>query len=85
MFGLIDHSALKDYLCTFIYNEGKGKKGGSNVASILHYYIINCIVSTRWSPGVIPKLSNTLIINLDNCYSQNKNNIVLRLANILVE
>ena len=47
--------------------------------------VINYIVPTGWSPGINADLDDHLVINLDNCPSQNKNNSVLRLANLLVE
>jgi hypothetical protein len=60
--------------------EGGGRKGGNNVASLLHKEFM----SQGWldrSKGPRAELS----IIVDNCAGQNKNKMVLRYALILVE
>jgi hypothetical protein len=62
------------------YHEGLGKKGGNNVASM----IMHVLESLNLLKGV-GQVGKELNIIMDNCGGQNKNNHVLRLANLLVE
>ncbi len=57
-----------------VYQEGIGKKGANNVASL--------IVKTFWRLNLLHKdsVGDKLNIIFDNCSKQNKNNTVLKLA-----
>ena len=61
-----------------VYDEGQGNKGGSNVASILIKELQEKNLLRDDEPG------KEITIIMDNCYVQNKNNLVLRLALFLV-
>ena len=75
--GIVD--CVDDTLTAHVYHEGEGKKGGSNVASL--------IMKTLNLLGYISETSNDDELNIifDNCPGQNKNNMVLRLVPYLVE
>jgi hypothetical protein len=77
--GIVDCSVLGGDLHIYPYHEGLGKKGGNNVAST----IMDCLQSL----GMLREneIGKELNIIMDNCGGQNKNNHVLRLANLLVE
>ena len=81
-FGVANVGLPRHKLNAYIYLEGEGKKGGNNVASLLHKEF----TSQGWldldrSQGPRAELS----IIVDNCAGQNKNKMVLRYALILVE
>jgi hypothetical protein len=81
MFGMADVLAEKDHLYAHVYHEGKGKKGGNNVASLI-------LKTLRLLGPLIPDGGvsiKELNIVFDNCSGQNKNNHVLRLVPFLVE
>ena len=78
IFGIVDFSVKGGKLTAFVYHEGEGKKGGDNVASLL----LKEWKEQNWlrdTPG------KEMVILMDNCGGQNKNNHVLRLALYLVE
>ena len=79
IFGIVDCGVEGGQLDAFVYTEGKGLKGGNNVASLLMIYL----KKKGWLDEYhyAPELN----ILLDNCSGQNKNNMVLRLAGLLVE
>ena len=57
-----------------VYHEGIGKKGGTNVASLLVHTLRQMNVLLENDPAA------ELNIFMDNCSGQNKNNSVLKLA-----
>jgi hypothetical protein len=59
--------------------EFTGKKGRNNVASLLMQDLHEKFWLQKGSPG------NSLMIAMDNCGGQNKNNVVLLLAPYLVK
>ena len=68
------------YLNAFVFHEGKGKKGGNTISSLLYKHLKDA--------GLIDKTKGTckeLTIIMDNCGGQNKNRMVLCLALLLVE
>jgi hypothetical protein len=79
-FRVVDH--LHDYgnrtigkhMHCHVYHEGIGKKGGTNVASL--------IVKTLRDMNILRKGNPVGELNIifDNCRGQNKNNTVLKLA-----
>ena len=79
IFGIVDASVKGGALDAYVYHEGQGAKGGNNVASMLMLYLKRRGWLKRDEPG------KELTIIMDNCVGQNKNNMVLRLANLLVE
>jgi hypothetical protein len=79
IFGIVDTNEEEDKLTTYCYDEGVGKKGGNNVASLLMKHL-------RDTVGLLhDKPMKELNIIMDNCAGQNKNKMVLRLAAFLVE
>lgn len=84
VFGIVDHSPETDYLCGFLYHEGEGKKGANNAASLIKWFLFHHIIPSNFLPGAHP-LTNSITWVCDNCAGQNKNNVVPRLANMLVE
>ena len=79
VFGIVDCSIFGGKLSAHVYHEGVGKKGGNNVASMLVKEF------KRLSIMQENKTGKELTIIMDNCAGQNKNRMVLRLANYLVE
>ena len=79
VFGIVDCSIFGGSLGAHVYDEGQGKKGGNNVASLLIKEIREKNLLRDDEPG------KEITIIMDNCSGQNKNNMVLRLALFLVE
>ncbi len=61
-------------MCCHVYHEGVGKKGGTNVTSL--------IVKTLRKMQLLrdDEVGGELNIIFDNCSGQNKNNTVLKLG-----
>ena len=79
-FGLVDHST--GILSAFCYTEGQGKKGGNNVSSLIFKKLKDDgILDLARTQG--PGAEFNLIF--DNCAGQNKNRMVLRFAQYLVD
>jgi hypothetical protein len=79
--GVVDASDEHDRLYCHIYQEGDGKKGGNNVASLLMKTL---------GAGILNILDDNtkgkeLNVVFDNCPGQNKNHHVLWLVPYLVE
>ena len=78
--GIVDHAHVYDdgrvteHMHCHVYQEGVGKKGASNVASL--------IVNTLFALNLLreEEVGGELNIIFDNCSGQNKNNTVLKLA-----
>jgi hypothetical protein len=71
-FGIANIGMEKALLTAYIYHEGEGKKGGNNVASLIHQYLdeqgwINQRKLARKELNIV----------MDNCGGQNKNKFVL--------
>ena len=79
-FGVVDPTD-NDKLHAFVYDEGDGKKGGNNVASLL----LKLLQLPEIDLLEKEEAGGELNFILDNCSGQNKNRMVLRLANLLVE
>ena len=79
VFGVVDCSVEHGILSAHVYDKGKGKKGGDNVASLLMKEL-KCKNLLRDD-----ECGGELTIIMDNCAGQNKNNMVLRLSAYLVE
>jgi hypothetical protein len=79
-FGLANVGRDKAMLTAYIYHEGEGKKGGNNVASLIHRYLDEQGYIRR---GQGPR--KELNIVMDNCGGQNNHKYVLRLAPLFVE
>ena len=79
VFGLVDCSEPGGTLSAHVYDEGVGKKGGNNVASLIMKELGEKGLLNHDKPGF------QLTIIMDNCSGQNKNNFVLRLAVFLVD
>eukprot|EP00536_Pseudo-nitzschia_multiseries_P006898 jgi/Psemu1/16408/gm1.16408_g len=77
--GIVDCSLEGGSLDAFAYHEGNGGKGGDNVASM----IVMLLKHKGWMKE--NEVGGELTVLMDNCGGQNKNNHVLRLANLLVE
>eukprot|EP00536_Pseudo-nitzschia_multiseries_P019136 jgi/Psemu1/59156/gm1.59156_g len=77
--GIVDCSLEGGSLDAFAYHEGIGGKGGDNVASM----IVILLKHKGWMKE--NEVGGELTVLMDNCGGQNKNNHVLRLANLLVE
>jgi hypothetical protein len=76
------YSTENDKLHAFVYDEGDGgKKGGGNVASL----ILKLLRLPEIDLMEKEEAGGELNFILDNCSGQNKNRMVLRLANLLVE
>ena len=68
----------------YVYHEGQGTKGGDNVASM----VILFLKQQGWLQDVIEGeeiAGRELTVIMDNCPGQNKNNTVIRIANLLVQ
>ena len=79
IFGIVDTNDVSDKLTTYCYDEGVGRKGGNNVASLLMKHLRDSYGLSSQHP------MKELNIVMDNCAGQNKNKMVLRLAAYLVE
>ena len=79
IFGIVDCSIKGGKLDCFVYHKGQGGKGGNNVASMFMLYLKRKGWLKNDGPG------KQLTVIMDSCASQNKNSMVLRLANLLVE
>jgi len=66
VFGIVDCSIFGGSLGAHVYNEGKGKKGGNNVASLLMKELTIKGLLKYESTG------KELTIIMDNCSGQNK-------------
>ena len=75
-FGVVD--VTTDTMYAHLYEEGKGGKGGNNVASLLFKTLKKMDILKE-------ETGKELNIVMDNCGGQNKNRMVLRLAPFLVE
>ena len=73
LFSVRDDGAGIQY--NFLYDEGDGGKGGNYVASMLTLFLLD--LSTQFK-------ARRILLNADNCCSQNKNNIVLWVLDLLV-
>ena len=79
-FGLVNHST--EILTAYVYPEGVGKKGGNNVASLIFKYLKdNGILNLAETKGTGKRLS----LIFDNCAGQNKNRMVMRFGQYLVD
>ena len=79
VFGIVDCSIFGGKLSVHVYDEGVGKKGGNNVASMLVKELKRLNIMQDNQTG------KELTFVMDNCAGQNKNRMVLRLATYLVE
>ena len=79
VFGIVDCSVFGGKLSAHVYDEGVAKKGGNNIASMLINEFKRLNIMREHETG------KELTIVMDNCSGQNKNRMVLRLANYLVE
>ena len=79
VFGIVNAGKNSGYLDAYLYHEGEGRKGGNNVASLLIKYL----VQRKWLRE--DSVGKELNLICDNCGGQNKNNMVIRLAPLLVE
>ena len=73
LFSIRDDGAGIQY--NFLYDEADGGKGGNYVASMLTLFLLD--LSQQFS-------ARRILLNADNCCSQNKNNIVLWVLELLV-
>jgi hypothetical protein len=83
LFGVVEEFTKENQKTTLhanIYSEQDGKKGGNNVASQL-WYLFRHLGLLDASKGAAQELN----VIMDNCFGQNKNKMVLRLAPLLVE
>jgi hypothetical protein len=80
IFGIVDTNEEQEKLTTYCYDEGVGRKGGNNVASLLIKHLRDSVLGLS-SQHPMKELN----IVMDNCAGQNKNKMVLRLAAYLVE
>ena len=79
-FGIIDLAT--DVLDAFIYHEGDEKKGGNNVSSLIFKKLKDdglLYLSMKHGPG------KQLSLAFDKCAGQNKNRMVLRLGQYLID
>ena len=69
-----EDGTVREHMYAHVYHEGVGKKGASNVASL--------IVKTLRALNLLSAdaVGGELNIVFDNCSGQNKNNTVLKLA-----
>jgi hypothetical protein len=79
MFGIVDLSRIPNKLNCYAYRNFTGKKDSNNVALLLMQDLHDKFWLRKGNPG------RSLMIAMDNCGGQNKNNIVLHLAPLLVE
>ena len=79
-FGSVDYAT--NILDAFVYQEGEGKKGGNSVSSLLYKKLKDDgIISLAKEKGP----GNQLSLIFDNCAGQNKNRMVLRFAQYLID
>jgi hypothetical protein len=79
LFGIVDLRCTPNKLNCYAYMEFTGKKGSTNVASLLIQYLHDNLWLQKGSPGKI------LTTAMDNGGGYNKNNVVIHLAPYLVE
>ena len=80
VFGICDYATK--HLNAYVYTEAEGKKGGNNVASLVHKFLTQKGVfddAKKYGPG------KCLSLVFNNCGGQNKNRMVLRYILYLVE
>lgn len=71
--GIVDFNNVKDHLHAYIYDESEGNKGGNVVASLL--------MKNLRDRGLLDRRKwQKLLIIMENCVGQNKNNYVIFLA-----
>ena len=65
---------MSEHMHVHLFHEGVGKKGANNVASL--------VVKTLRQLNILRKdsVGGELNIIFDNCWGQNKNNAILKLA-----
>ncbi len=79
-FGVVDHlhdygnGIIGNHMYCHVYHEGIGKKGGTNVASLIVKTLQDMNIQKQSDPG------GELNIIFDNCSGQNKNNTALKLT-----
>ena len=79
-FGVVDHlhdhgnRTIGNHVHCHVYHADIGKKGGTNVASLILKTLQDMHILREGNPG------GELNIIFDNCTGQNKNNTVLKLA-----
>ena len=71
--GVVDCNSLKDHLHAYMYTEAEGRKGGNLVVSLIMKYLFHRSLLDG-------KQRYKLMIIMDNCTGQNKNNYVIHLA-----
>jgi hypothetical protein len=79
VFGIVDCSIFGGKLSAHVYDKGVAKKGGNNVTSLILNEFKRLNIMTEHEIG------KELTIVIDNCSGQNKNQMVLWLANYLVK
>ena len=84
VFGIADVTVQPTHLYAYCYDEGTGKKGANNVASLLMHHLKSQQILKEDENGN-PIMGKCLTIAADNCTGQNKNNTVLALAAFLCE
>ena len=68
IFGMANYAT--EHLHAFVYDEGEGAKGGNNVASLVHKYLVEEGIMKEWDDsGTIPGESCSFVY--DNCAGQN--------------
>lgn len=80
VFGIADHS--NDVLSAYVYHEGVGKKGGDNVVSLIHKKLKDDGI---FELAAMKGAGERMIFVFDNCAGQNKNRMVLRYMQYLVD
>lgn len=80
LFGIADHST--DVLSAYLYHEGVGKKGGDNVVSLIHKKLKDDGI---FELAEMHGAGERMIFVFDNCAGQNKNRMVLRYMQYLVD
>ena len=76
----MDHAT--EVLSAYVYDEGEGKKGGNNVCSLLYKRLEDegCFeMAKEHGPG------KELVFVFDNCAGQNKNRMVIRFMQYLID
>ena len=68
----------------YVHHEGEGKKRDDAVVSVIKQFLFNSIIPSDFVPNSNP-MTNKLTWVCNNCPGQHKNNVFLRLANMLVE
>ena len=80
VFGIADHS--NDLLNAYVYTEATGKKGGNNVVSLIYKKLKDDKFLEEAQTGGPFK---ELILIFDNCCGQNKNKMVMRFCQWLID